>query len=208
MHNTPPASRRRLFRTSAGMGAVLAAATSTGASGASTPPHAAVRVRSGFVAGPSTYYEVLEPVAKTRKPPMVLIHGGAHTGSCYMATADGRPGWAPFFAAQGYQVVVPDWAGTGRSGYIPYDDLSGETVVKGLGKVLATLDRTPPELASDIVDKGLVVTGGTAQLPGLWRTMREATRLPVIIADDPASSVAVGAGRALTNLDLLASVAV
>lgn len=72
---------------------------------------------------------------------MVLIHGGAHTGSCYMATADGRPGWAPFFAAQGYQVVVPDWAGTGRSGYIPYDDLSGETVVKGLGKVLATLDR-------------------------------------------------------------------
>ena len=123
MHNTPPASRRRFFRTSAGMGAVLAAATSTGASGASTPPHAAVRVRSGFVAGPSTYYEVLEPVAKTRKPPMVLIHGGAHTGSCYMATADGRPGWAPFFAAQGYQVVVPDWAGTGRSGYIPYDDL-------------------------------------------------------------------------------------
>ena len=82
------------------------------------------------------------------------------------------------------------------------------TVKLVVDTVLATLDRTPPELASDIVDKGLVVTGGTAQLPGLGRTMREATGLPVIIADDPASSVAVGAGRALTNLDLLASVAV
>lgn len=38
-------------------------------------------------------------------------------------------------------MVVSDWAGTGRSGYISYDELSGETVVKGLGKVLATLDR-------------------------------------------------------------------
>jgi len=82
------------------------------------------------------------------------------------------------------------------------------TVKLVVDTVLATLDRTPPELASDIVDKGLVVTGGTAQLPGLDRAMREATGLPVIIADDPASSVAVGAGRALSNLDLLASVAV
>lgn len=135
MNTTPSPSRRTFLRASAGMGAILAA------SGASACPYAAVRVRSGFVADPSTYYEVLEPVAKTGKPPMVLIHGGAITGSCYMATADGRPGWAPFFAAQGHQVVVPDWAGIGRSGYIPYDDLSGETVVKGLGKVLATLDR-------------------------------------------------------------------
>ena len=58
-----------------------------------------------------------------------------------MSTADGRPGWAHLFAAHGYKVVVPDWAGTGRSGYIPYETLSGEMVVRGLGKVLATLDR-------------------------------------------------------------------
>lgn len=54
MNNTPPASRRKFFRTSAGMGAILAAA-STGASGASARAHAAVRVRNGFVADPSTY---------------------------------------------------------------------------------------------------------------------------------------------------------
>ncbi len=77
-----------------------------------------------------------------------------------------------------------------------------------LDTVLATLDKTPPELASDIVDKGIVVTGGSAQLPGLDRAMREATGLPVIVADDPASSVAIGAGRALTNLDFLEAVAV
>jgi rod shape-determining protein MreB and related proteins len=74
--------------------------------------------------------------------------------------------------------------------------------------VLTTLDKTPPELASDIVDKGIVMTGGSAQLPGLDRAMREATGLPVIVADDPAASVAIGAGRALTNLDFLAQVAV
>ncbi|PZP91172.1 MAG: hypothetical protein DI587_36220 [Variovorax paradoxus] len=100
----------------------------------------AVRTHSGFVRNPSTYFEVLEPVAKSAKPPMVLIHGGAHTGSCYMATADGRPGWAHLFASKGYKVVVPDWAGTGRSGYVPYDDLSGQVVVAGIGNVLAMLD--------------------------------------------------------------------
>lgn len=63
------------------MGAIPAAA-STGTSGASARAHAAVLIHSGFVADPSTYYEVLEPVVKTRKPPMVMIHGGAHTGSC------------------------------------------------------------------------------------------------------------------------------
>jgi pimeloyl-ACP methyl ester carboxylesterase len=70
---------------------------------------------------------------------MVLISGGAHTGACYLATADGRPGWADAFVRAGYKVVVPDWPGVGRSGYLPFEDLTGEVVVAGLGKVVASL---------------------------------------------------------------------
>jgi pimeloyl-ACP methyl ester carboxylesterase len=93
----------------------------------------------GLVESPPTYYEVLEPVGGSKKAPMVLISGGAHTGACYLATADGRPGWAHAFVREGYKVVVPDWPGVGRSGYIPLDDLTGEVVVEGLGKVVASL---------------------------------------------------------------------
>jgi alpha-beta hydrolase superfamily lysophospholipase len=70
---------------------------------------------------------------------MVLISGGAHTGACYLATADGRPGWAHAFVRAGYKVIVPDWPGVGRSGYIPLGDLTGEVVVEGLGKIVAWL---------------------------------------------------------------------
>lgn len=140
MKSPDSVSRRKFFRSSTGIGAALVA-TASGASSATMRSSTGLRLRTGFVSEPSTYYEVLEPVARTSKLPMVLIHGGAHTGSCYMSTADGRPGWAHVFAAHGYKVVVPDWAGTGRSGYIPYETLSGEMVVRGLGKVLATLDR-------------------------------------------------------------------
>ena len=49
------------------------------------------------------------------KPPVVMVHGGGHTGTCYLATPDLRPGWAPRFAAAGRNVFVPDWPGHGRS---------------------------------------------------------------------------------------------
>lgn len=47
--------------------------------------------------------------------PIVLVHGGGHTGACYLTTPDGRPGWATAFAASGREVFVPDWPGHGRS---------------------------------------------------------------------------------------------
>jgi pimeloyl-ACP methyl ester carboxylesterase len=106
------------------------------------PPAAAqsshnIRWFSGLTEAPVTYFEVIEPTGgRTGKPPMFLIHGGAHTGACYLMTGDGRPGWAHAFAQAGYRVVIPDWPGSGRSGYVPYDDLTGETVVAGLGKAL------------------------------------------------------------------------
>jgi pimeloyl-ACP methyl ester carboxylesterase len=50
-----------------------------------------------------------------RKLPVVMIHGGFHTGDCYLRTPDGRPGWAPVFARHGHTVFVPDWPCRGRS---------------------------------------------------------------------------------------------
>lgn len=71
------------------------------------------------------------------------------------------------------------------------------------GMVRAVMERTPPELAADILAKGLVLTGGGALLHGLDRLLAEETGLPVTVADDPLSCVAVGTGRALEALDTL-----
>src|SRR6266513_3043123 len=103
------------------------------------PTSPALTYSIGRVDHPPTYYEVFTPTVGSTKPPVVMIHGGAHTGSCYLATPDGRQGWGHVFVAQGYQVVVPDWPGLGRSGYIPLAETSGEVIVAGLGEVLTTL---------------------------------------------------------------------
>jgi rod shape-determining protein MreB len=69
--------------------------------------------------------------------------------------------------------------------------------------VRSALERTPPELAADIVDKGIVLTGGGALLKNLDVLLREETGLPVMIADDPISAVVLGCGKALDHLELL-----
>ncbi len=74
--------------------------------------------------------------------------------------------------------------------------------------VKIALEQTPPELAADIVDKGIVLTGGGALLKNLDKLLREETSLPIIIADDPLSSVVLGSGKALDNLDILKEVAI
>ena len=70
------------------------------------------------------------------------------------------------------------------------------------------LERTPPELAADIVDKGIVLAGGGALLSNLDVVLREETHLPVMIADDPMSCVVLGSGRVLDQLELLKHVAI
>jgi rod shape-determining protein MreB len=70
------------------------------------------------------------------------------------------------------------------------------------------LENTPPELAGDIVDRGIMLTGGGALLRGLDALIREETGLPVTIADDPLSAVVRGAGMALDQLDMLKEVTV
>jgi len=72
--------------------------------------------------------------------------------------------------------------------------------------VLTVLETAPPELSSDIVDRGIVLTGGGALLKYLDKVLREGTGLPVLIAEDPLSCVAFGTGKVLENLEELGHV--
>ena len=82
-----------------------------------------------------------------------------------------------------------------------------ETVNQVVEAAKIALERTPPELAADIVDKGIVLVGGGAQLRNLDVLLREATGLPVMLAEDPLTAVAIGTGRTLDDLSLLREVA-
>ncbi|MFZ3076425.1 MAG: rod shape-determining protein [Psychrobacter glacincola] len=77
-----------------------------------------------------------------------------------------------------------------------------EPVSAILDAVKITLEKTPPELASDIMDRGIVMAGGGALLRGLDRLVSEETGMPVHIAEEPMSCVALGTGKALEDLDL------
>lgn len=87
-------------------------------------------------------------------------------------------------------------------------DMSEKQVAESLSEPVAgivdavkvTLENTPPELSADIVDKGIVLTGGGAMLKNLDRLIREATGLPVCLAHDPLSCVALGTGKTLEEM--------
>ncbi|MDD3801914.1 rod shape-determining protein [Desulfuromonas thiophila] len=83
-----------------------------------------------------------------------------------------------------------------------------ETVNAIVEAVRVALERTPPELAADIVDRGIVLAGGGALLRNLDALLRRETGLPVVIAEDPLSCVVLGSGKVLDELDLLRRVAV
>ena len=74
--------------------------------------------------------------------------------------------------------------------------------------VKIALERTPPELAADIVDKGVVIAGGGSLIKGLDTLLKEATGLPITLAMDPLSAVAVGAGKVLAAPNLLRKVTI
>ncbi len=78
-----------------------------------------------------------------------------------------------------------------------------ETVGILLDAVRVALEKTPPELSADIMDKGIVLTGGGSMLKNLDRRLREETGLPITTAEDPLSSVALGTGAMLADVDLL-----
>ena len=65
------------------------------------------------------------------------------------------------------------------------------------------LEDTPPELSADIVDRGLILTGGASQLRGLQELFKQELKIPIIIAEDPLNCVAEGTGVLLNNTKLL-----
>ncbi len=108
-------------------------------------------------------------------------------------------------------------------------DVKGRDLVSGIPKILTidseeirisiseqidaivetvkiALEQTPPELAADIVDTGIVLTGGGALLKNLDRLIREESGLPITVTEDPLSTVALGSGRALDNIEILRQV--
>ena len=74
--------------------------------------------------------------------------------------------------------------------------------------VRIALEQTPPELAADIVDSGIVLTGGGALLKNLDKLIREKCGLPIVVADDPLSTVALGCGKALDCIEILREVVI
>ncbi|MCW7755089.1 rod shape-determining protein [Desulfobotulus sp. H1] len=108
-------------------------------------------------------------------------------------------------------------------------EVKGRDLVSGIPKILAidseeirvaiseqieaivetvkiALERTPPELAADIVDRGIVLTGGGALLKNLDKLLREKSGLPITVTEDPLATVAQGAGRSLESIDILRQV--
>ncbi|MGB5986351.1 MAG: rod shape-determining protein [Desulfobacterales bacterium] len=110
-------------------------------------------------------------------------------------------------------------------------EVKGRDLVSGIPKILAidseeirlaiseqldaitetvkiALEQTPPELAADIVDSGIVLTGGGALLKNLDRLLMEESGLPITVAEDPLSTVALGSGKALDTIEILKQVAI
>jgi len=115
----------------------------------------------------------------------------------------------------------------------PYDtmEIKGRDLVSGIPKTLTitskeiqsaiaeqvdiivdavrtALEVTPPELAADIVDQGIVLTGGGGLLKNLDSLLKDETGMPIIVADDPLSSVVLGSGQALDNIEILREIAI
>ncbi len=83
-----------------------------------------------------------------------------------------------------------------------------ETVIVIINTIKVALENTPPELASDIVEKGIILAGGGALLSGLDVLLKQETGLPIIVADDPLCAVVNGVGKILDDLDILGRIAI
>ncbi len=79
------------------------------------------------------------------------------------------------------------------------------TIVSNIKEIL---EEAPPELVSDVMEKGIVVTGGGSMLSGIGKAIKDTTKMPVILAEDPLSSVVIGCGKLLENEGLLKKIKV
>ena len=72
-----------------------------------------------------------------------------------------------------------------------------------LNAIRIALEKIPPELSADIIDRGVILTGGGALIKNIDKRIREETQLPVFITEDPLTTVVLGAGKMLDDLELL-----
>lgn len=78
-----------------------------------------------------------------------------------------------------------------------------EPIMAIVDRVKSVLEQTPPELSSDIIERGIMLTGGVSLIRGFDKLLSKQTRIPVHVAEDPLSCVALGCGRALDQLDMI-----
>ena len=136
------------------------------------------------------HYVQLEPAGSADASPrtIVMVHGGAHTGDCYLKTADHRPGWGPHFAEAGWRVLVPDWPGIGQSvDACRPEDVSGEVVVEALAGLI---DEAAPQAAGGRI---VLMTHSMSGAFG-WRLVeerRERIETVVGIAPAPPGNIAL-----------------
>ncbi len=81
-----------------------------------------------------------------------------------------------------------------------------EPVTAIIDAVKSTLDRTPPELAADLMEQGVVLTGGGSLLHGLDARLQHETGMPIVVARDPLNCVAIGSGQCLEEFEALKQV--
>jgi pimeloyl-ACP methyl ester carboxylesterase len=113
----------------------------------------------GTVSVAPMYVEWLSPERVTRPLPIVLIHGGGGQGLDYLGTPDGRPGWAPELAAEGFAVYVVDRPGHGRASFHP--DLLGPMTPPAPYEVIDAIFVDPPGAAPRAPGKGWPGASGT-----------------------------------------------
>ncbi|PMP77287.1 MAG: rod shape-determining protein [Sulfurihydrogenibium sp.] len=104
-----------------------------------------------------------------------------------------------------------DMAGMPRSITISGKDIREaleDVIVQIVNAVKSTLERTPPEIAADIVERGIVLAGGGSLIHGLDRRLRNETGLPVVYCEDPLTAVAKGIGKSINNIELIKRVSI
>jgi rod shape-determining protein MreB len=141
-----------------------------------------------------------------RKYNLLIGERSAELIKCTIGTA--YPTEEPIYMDVKGRDLVAGIPKTLRVGSDEIRDALSEPINAIVDAVRVALERTPPELSADIVDKGIVLAGGGSLLKNLDVLLREETGLPVMLADDPLSAVVLGSGKALDEITLLKEVAV